>query len=506
MASTSSTGVGLGGPRDERCRAELSAVLASDAFRRAPKLSRLLQYLCDKQLDGKASEITEYGIALDVLGRDAQFDPQQDAVVRVDLYHLRKRLKEYYEGTAADHRIQIAIANGQYSPQFTEQGGAPALVDSAVFSHPAPEPTLQRWALSKWKWLAVLVLAVLVAIWAAPRHRQTATLPMGSRTTAGVSRSTPQAQAEFEGIRIAAGDRTAPYIDTAGRPWLPDRYFTGGTTFRRPLQEIERTPDPDLFQDGREGQFSYAIPLSPGTYELHVYFAETGATADSPRNVNIAINGKPAIDVDIASDAGGLNTATAKVFKDISPDNDGFLRLTTQLAGARCFLNAIEILPGIPGKIHPIRITASDRAFRDHLGQLWLPDQWSAGGRISGRVVPIAGTADAGLYQWRRIGHFSYSIPVAEGGLYTVTLHFAENWFISPSFDSGEGHRVFDVYCNGTTLLKRFDIVKAADGAGNRAVVRVFHHVPASPLGKIDLEFAPLVNYSLINAIEVIEE
>jgi hypothetical protein len=67
------------------------------------------------------------------------------------------------------------------------------------------------------------------------------------------------------------------------------------------------------------------------------------------------------------------------------------------------------------------------------------------------------------------------------------------------------GSRVFEVYCNGNTLLKGFDILKEA-GEANRAVVRSFRHVPASPLGKIELTFLPVVNYALINAIEVIEE
>jgi hypothetical protein len=110
------------------------------------------------------------------------------------------------------------------------------------------------------------------------------------------------------------------------------------------------------------------------------------------------------------------------------------------------------------------------------------------------------------LYQWRRVGHFSYSIPVAEGGLYTVILYFTENWFTQPNSLGGVGSRVFDVYCNGTTLLKDFDILKEADGVGNRAVIRTFNQIPASPLGKIDLTFAPVANYSLINAIEVLEE
>jgi hypothetical protein len=500
MASTSSTGVGLGGPNNEQYRAEVLAVLSSEPFRRSPKLSRLLKYLCDKRLNGQASEITEYGIALDVLGRNAEFDPQHDAVVRVDTHHLRKRLKEYYAGPGAGHQIQIVIANGQYAPQFVERGGAPMPEEQVA-------PAIGKWAPGKWKWFGALLLAALVVILVAPRYRQTVSWLTGARASPNsLRRALAPAPAGFEEIRIAAGDRTAPYIDAAGRAWLPDRYFTGGTTFHRPAIQIQRTPDPDLFQNGREGQFVYAIPLNPGIYELHLYFAETGVTADTLRNVNIAINGQPPSGVDVASDAGGVNTATVKIFKDISPAKDGFLHLMFQGVEPRSFLNAIEIQPGMPGKIRPIRITAGDHPFRDHLGQVWLPDQWSAGGRKTTRVVSVDGTPDPGLYQWERVGHFSYSIPVAEGGVYTVVLHFSETWFTPPNSIGGVGSRVFDVYCNGTTLLKGFDILKAAHGIGNRAVVRTFQHIPASPLGKIDLTFVPVSNYSLINALEVIEE
>ena len=481
------------------------AVLSSEAFRRSPKLSRLLRYLCDKQFGGLAGEITEYSIALDVLGRNAQFDPQQDAVVRVDTHHLRKRLKEYYTtGAGADHQIQIVIPNGQYVPQFAPRSGTPppGAQDGPVALE--PKLVLAKGIFGKWRWLAALVLAVLV-VWAAPHYRQAVARLMGAGAVPGtLDRAPAPVPPESEEIRIAAGDRKAAYIDTAGRAWLPDRYFTGGTTFHRPATQIQRTPDPDLFQDGREGRFAYTIPLHPGTYELHLYFAETGVTADALRVVGIAINGQPVSGVDVASDAGGVNTATAKVFKDISPAKDGFLHLTFQGVDPG-FLNAIEILPGIQGKMRPIRITAGDRVFRDHAGQVWLPDQWAAGGRISTRVSSIDGTPDAGLYQWRRVGHFSYSIPVVAGGVYSVILHFSENWFTSRTI-GGVGSRVFDVYSNGTTLLKGFDILKETGGVANRALIRVFRHVPASPLGKIDLTFAPIVNYALINAIEVMEE
>src|ERR1700681_1143672 len=88
-------------------RAELAAVLGSEVFKRSPKLSRLPAYLCDRYFDGRAGEIKEYTIALDVLGRDPQFDPQLDAIVRVETHHLRKRLKQYYLGDGKAHPLQI---------------------------------------------------------------------------------------------------------------------------------------------------------------------------------------------------------------------------------------------------------------------------------------------------------------------------------------------------------------------------------------------------------------
>src|ERR1017187_2970008 len=101
-----------------RERAELAAVLEYEPFRRSPQISRLLSYLCEKYFEGRTSEIKEYTIAVDVLGRGTEFDPQIDAIVRVDAYHLRKRLKQYYASDGMDHEIQLVLPAGQYTPKF----------------------------------------------------------------------------------------------------------------------------------------------------------------------------------------------------------------------------------------------------------------------------------------------------------------------------------------------------------------------------------------------------
>ena len=369
MAFPSSTGIGLGVPDDDQLRAEVAVVLSSEDFRRSPKISRLLQYLCDKQINGQAAEITEYGIALEALGRDAQFDPQQDAVVRVDLHHLRKKLNKYYTGEGACHPIQIAIPNGQYAPLFVRREESEAPVEPAEKTPPEPQPLVEKSRSGRWKWFLALVPVVAVVIWAMLHGRSNPAKPAPALA--------PAVDTE---IRIAAGKTTEGYVDTAGRIWQPDRYFTGGAAFHRASAPIQRTYDSDLFQNGREGQFSYSIPLPSGIYELHLYLAETGVASDTLRTINFAINGQPASAIDVASDAGGINTATMKVFTNITPTKDGFLDLAFG-GPSPGFLNAIELVPGISNKMQPFRMTARDGIFRDHLGSSGCPrNGWPVAG------------------------------------------------------------------------------------------------------------------------------
>lgn len=99
-------------------RAELKSVLASPHFLRAPKLARLLSYLCERLFAGEAGQIKEYSIGLEVFGRGESFDQNSDSIVRVEANRLRKRLAEYYAAEGASHGLQIAIPVEQYVPEF----------------------------------------------------------------------------------------------------------------------------------------------------------------------------------------------------------------------------------------------------------------------------------------------------------------------------------------------------------------------------------------------------
>lgn len=132
-------------PGDSAERMALARVLASDAFRGAPKLSAFLSFIVERELAGRGSELKGYTIAVEALGRGPEFDPQADPIVRVEAGRLRKALAHYYAVEGAGDPLRIAIPLGAYVPQF-QPAEAPASVlgpdqDAASApAEPAPPP------------------------------------------------------------------------------------------------------------------------------------------------------------------------------------------------------------------------------------------------------------------------------------------------------------------------------------------------------------------------------
>jgi hypothetical protein len=495
----------------ETQRTELEAVLKSDLFTRAPTLAHLLSYLCEKTFTGESHQIKEYSIAVDVFGRRESFDQDADSIVRVQANRLRKRLAEYYAGEGASHAIHISVPVGQYVPVF-EQVGVPVAA-------PVGTPEAAR----RWRrlWLGAVAVMVLVALagYLVRRARAPASVAVGGR--AQIPAESPVGLPVGDEVRILAGG-ARDYMDRAGKAWSADRYFTGGTPVRSSVQYIWRTLDPEIYRGSRQGEFSYAIPLKPGIYELRLHFAENfygpedpGGGGEGSRVMAISLNGKPLLsNFDVVSDAAGSRTADVKVFTDISPDADGLLHLNvSSVHGGRGMLAAIEILPGVKGRIRPVRIVTRDTAYYSNDSRWWSPDSYFKGGQVADRVEPITGTDDSELYESERWGNFSYAIPVPPGR-YSVTLHFVERRFgpgnrakyVGPPqpADGGAGERVFNVFCNGKLVLRDFDIFKEA--GENRPIARRITGLEPNAQGKLLLEFVPIRDYATVTAIEVLPE
>jgi hypothetical protein len=195
-----------------------------------------------------------------------------------------------------------------------------------------------------------------------------------------------------------------------------------------------------------------------------------------------------------------------KVFQDVSPAHDGSIHIAFTKATNEPFVNAIEVTPGLPGKLSPIRLIAQPPGYTDSKGQVWVSDRLAVGGQVVTRSPEVTGEDDPQLYAGERFGNFSYTIPVTPGK-YAVVLHMAERWLGpgQPGGHEGPGSRLFDILCNGAFLERSFDVYSRAGGP-NRALTRLYKGIEPNHQGNIVLSFVPAKNFPIISALEVIQE
>ena len=70
--------------------------------------------------------IKEYNIATDVGEGGTELDQSTDAIVRVEVHRLRKKLQEYYKDEGAADPLEIQIQPGRYCPEFTARSSVQA--------------------------------------------------------------------------------------------------------------------------------------------------------------------------------------------------------------------------------------------------------------------------------------------------------------------------------------------------------------------------------------------
>jgi len=102
---------------DDACKKQIvEKIMNSPDFSDSRKHQTLLQYLVEHTLKG--TPIKETIIAMDLFGREADFDPMADPIVRVSIGNLRKKLDHYYLTTGKNDKIRLVIPKGHYQVRF----------------------------------------------------------------------------------------------------------------------------------------------------------------------------------------------------------------------------------------------------------------------------------------------------------------------------------------------------------------------------------------------------
>lgn len=179
-------------------QSELERILESPWLRDSNALKSFLRYVVEETLAGRQSGLKEYALGLQVFHRPAEYDPRNDAIVRVQASQLRKKLASYYENEGQDARLQIELPRGGYVPQFTARTESETPAATALVHIPrqpetagllAPPPRLAGVVLParRFSWIAFFLgalaaSAVALLAWLPAR---TPRLPAGQSVWGG---------------------------------------------------------------------------------------------------------------------------------------------------------------------------------------------------------------------------------------------------------------------------------------------------------------------------------
>ncbi len=127
----------------EALRAHAERIRTSGVLGRSPLMQRLFDFLLECSIIGKAPK--EIEVAVDAFGKGAEFDVSQDAMVRVYIHKLRRKLEEFYAGAGSAEPVRLSIPKGEY--RFVVEAAAVPATDAAAASPVVPPrpPARRPW-------------------------------------------------------------------------------------------------------------------------------------------------------------------------------------------------------------------------------------------------------------------------------------------------------------------------------------------------------------------------
>jgi hypothetical protein len=210
----------------EQFLGQVERLVGSSVLHNSESLRKLLRYLAKQAVDHPGEPVKEYQIATEVFGRPADFDPQLDSAIRVQVGRLRTKLAEYYTAEGADDPVVVELPKGSYHLEFHLRPASPKVsVPDVSSASPVLVPATRT--ATQWKVAAVLLGIALVAsllgvIWLVASRKS-------APTSVNQADSAPEALRAF--WKPFLSDPQEPWVIFSnaafvGRPEIGLRYYS----------------------------------------------------------------------------------------------------------------------------------------------------------------------------------------------------------------------------------------------------------------------------------------
>lgn len=114
----------------------VTSALTAPEFKRSPRMRELLSYLVEETLTGRGDRLKGYNIGVDVFDKPADFDPNSDALVRVEVGRLRRILADHFATADSSISHAIEVPRGRYRVQFVPRIHLVTSGPTALLSRP----------------------------------------------------------------------------------------------------------------------------------------------------------------------------------------------------------------------------------------------------------------------------------------------------------------------------------------------------------------------------------
>lgn len=229
-------------PSSGEIRQQLDRIIESSAFATSQRNRRFLRYVVEETLAGRADRIKAYSVATVVFGRDQDFDPQTDPIIRIEASRLRRALDHYYLSAGRDDPVRVVVPKGSYVPMFERAGSAAASTLDAQSEQPRPVAAWERFGVSAHgrnvlsRPLLVAAGAFLLVLVAA-----TGFVTRGMLDAANPERPSPGSSLHYYGPSILV----VPFAPVAGEPGA--RSFLAERITQQVLAGLTRFADLSIF-------------------------------------------------------------------------------------------------------------------------------------------------------------------------------------------------------------------------------------------------------------------
>jgi hypothetical protein len=97
---------------------QLERLLRNPHFHKSKRFPVFLKFVVTEALAGRADNLKERTLGVEVFGKDPNYDTTDDPIVRVTAGEIRKRIAQYYQEPGHEHEIMVLLPAGSYAPHF----------------------------------------------------------------------------------------------------------------------------------------------------------------------------------------------------------------------------------------------------------------------------------------------------------------------------------------------------------------------------------------------------